>query len=50
MKNKEYDPVEVEGRLKEAIDLIGSIDIDKLPQEPDTICLSCGRSVLVEML
>lgn len=37
----------VEGRLKEAVDLIGSIDPDKLPQEPDTICLSCGRSVLV---
>lgn len=37
----------VEGRLKEAVDLIGSIDTDKLPQEPDTICLSCGRSVLV---
>lgn len=37
----------VEGRLKEAVDLIGSVDIDKLPQTPDTICLSCGRSVLV---
>lgn len=40
MKNKEYDPIEVKERLSVARRFLESID-------PDTICLNCGRSVLV---
>lgn len=47
MKNKEYDPIEVKERLSVARRFLESIDPDKLGKCPDTICLNCGRSVLV---
>lgn len=47
MKNKEYDPIEVKERLSAARRFLESIDPDKLGKCPDTICLNCGRSVMV---
>ncbi|UIW12571.1 MAG: hypothetical protein [Enterobacter phage ENC19] len=47
MKNKEYDPIEVKERLSVARRFLESIDPDKLGKCPDTICLNCGRSVMV---
>ncbi|AFC22199.1 hypothetical protein GAP161_091 [Cronobacter phage vB_CsaM_GAP161] len=47
MKNKEYDPIEVKERLSVARRFLESIDPDKLGKCPDTICLNCGRCVMV---
>lgn len=47
MKNKEYDPIEVKEQLSVARRFLESIDPDKLGKCPDTICLNCGRSVMV---
>lgn len=49
MKNeKYYDPEEVKKRVSEALAGVdwGKV-FDSMPQIPDTICLNCGRSVLV---
>lgn len=48
MKSKEYDPVEVEARVAEALkDFDFGRFLDNAPTIPDTICLSCGRCVMV---
>ena len=48
MKNKEYDPIEVEARVAEALkDVDFGRFLDNAPTIPDTICLNCGRCVMV---
>lgn len=51
MKELNLSKEEVEKRIAEGLELIKSIDwgkvIDSMPDIPDTICLNCGRSVMV---
>lgn len=47
MSRMEVSEEEVKERLSVARRFLESIDPDKLGKCPDTICLNCGRSVMV---